>query len=653
MSYLVLARKYRSQRFSELVGQEHVARTLSNAIAQNRVHHAFLFTGARGVGKTSAARILAKALSCEKGPTPDPCGVCEMCVEITTGRSVDVVEIDGASNTGVDDVRVLREGVRYMPAKARRKITIIDEVHMLSTSAFNALLKTLEEPPPHAVFIFATTEVHKIPTTILSRCQRYDFKLIPTERLVKHLAGILEAERIGFEEEGLRVVARQAAGSARDALSLLDQVIAYVGEGERITRAIAAEVLGVADQRLLVELAGAALAGNAAEVLRTLARAADAGLDLGQLAKSFLAFLRDLEVARRVPDPADLIDATADELAEIRGLAGRAEERVLGVMFDRWARAVDEASRSSAPRLIYEMALVDLCYAEPLEPLGDLLERLEDLEARLSGHAPAGGRPERRPAPRAEGDAAGATGMPPSSGAVVAGGAASVSATMGTGAELARPLAPSREALVASPEEVREVRAVAGGASVAAAAGAFAGGAAVATAWIPTASVAPAEPASSPAPEKAPLAAVIPMIRPTVDGPETSDEQAVRAGWAAVKSELEKKRPSIGALLAHAHVAALDGSKITLAFGDRGEAERAEKVRGELEQALVRLSGRTVRVAVVQDSGIKAPAISSDVVSEARALNEDRKKRELEARRHPLVQKAQDVFGVPIREIKT
>ena len=172
MSYLVLARKYRPQRFSELVGQEHVARTLSNAIAQNRVHHAFLFTGARGVGKTSAARILAKALSCEKGPTAEPCGVCEACTEIAAGNSVDVAEIDGASNTGVDDVRALREGVRYLPAKGRLKVYIIDEVHMLSTSAFNALLKTLEEPPPHVVFIFATTEAHKIPTTILSRCQR-------------------------------------------------------------------------------------------------------------------------------------------------------------------------------------------------------------------------------------------------------------------------------------------------------------------------------------------------------------------------------------------------------------------------------------------------------------------------------------------------
>ena len=216
MSYLVLARKYRPQRFSELVGQEHVARTLSNAIAQNRVHHAFLFTGARGVGKTSAARILAKALSCEKGPTAEPCGTCDLCQEIAGGRSVDVIEIDAASNTKVEETKSILEGVRYLPARARRKVYIIDEVHMLSAHSFNALLKTLEEPPPHVVFVFATTEVHKIPVTILSRCQRFDFKLISTVRLAEHLDGILKAEKIKATPDAVRLIARQAAGSVRD-----------------------------------------------------------------------------------------------------------------------------------------------------------------------------------------------------------------------------------------------------------------------------------------------------------------------------------------------------------------------------------------------------------------------------------------------------
>ncbi|MBC8133276.1 MAG: DNA polymerase III subunit gamma/tau, partial [Deltaproteobacteria bacterium] len=374
MSYLVLARKYRPQRFSELVGQEHVSRTLTNAIAANRVHHAFLFTGARGVGKTSAARILAKALSCQQGPTANPCGVCEACQEIAAGRSVDVIEIDGASNTGVDDVRTLREGTRYMPAKGRLKIYIIDEVHMLSTSAFNALLKTLEEPPAHVVFIFATTEAHKIPTTILSRCQRYDFKLIPTARLTSHLEQILVAEKVPFSPDGLLLLARQAAGSVRDGLSLLDQVIAYVGAGAAsdstaadveasaaatITRQIVSEVLGVADRSLLVELAGAVLARDPASALRTIAAAAERGLDLGQVSRSFLGLLRDIEVVARVPEPEDLIDATSDELAELRTLAAAAHG-LTPVLFDRWARAVDESGRVIVPRLILEMAAVDL-----------------------------------------------------------------------------------------------------------------------------------------------------------------------------------------------------------------------------------------------------------------------------------------------------
>src|SRR3954470_980086 len=395
MSYLVLARKYRPQRFSELVGQEHVARTLTNAIALSRVHHAYLFTGARGVGKTSAARILAKALCCVQGPTASPCGVCDFCQEIASGQSVDVLEIDGASNTGVDDVRALREGVRYLPSKGRKKVYIIDEVHMLSTSAFNALLKTLEEPPPHVVFVFATTEVHKIPATILSRCQRFDFKLISTARLTTHLTEILGSEKIDAAPEAVRLVARQAAGSVRDGLSLLDQTIAYVGT-ERLTAEVTADVLGIADRQLLVGLTVAILDRDPGTALRLIARPADRGVDLGQLGRSFLGFLRDLEVVASVkPVPgvelADLLDATPEEIDEVRALAERAGPGLVTVLFVRWARPVDEASRLPTPRLLYEMAAIDLCAAEPMVPLGDLLQRLDDLEGRLRGAGARGG----------------------------------------------------------------------------------------------------------------------------------------------------------------------------------------------------------------------------------------------------------------------
>src|SRR5271165_6760241 len=236
MSYLVLARKYRPQTFQDLVGQDHVARTLANAIAGGRIAHAFLFTGVRGVGKTTSARLLAKCLACVgpegkgAGPTAKPCNVCAPCCEITSGHDLDVQEIDGASYNGVDEVRRLQEGMTFRPARDRFKIYIVDEVHMLSTAAWNAFLKTLEEPPPHVKFIFATTEVHKVPVTILSRCQRYDFKLIPTQAIAKRLEQVLGQGGITFDRGSIQVLAREAAGSMRDAMSLVDQVIAFSGD---------------------------------------------------------------------------------------------------------------------------------------------------------------------------------------------------------------------------------------------------------------------------------------------------------------------------------------------------------------------------------------------------------------------------------------
>jgi len=249
MSYLVLARKWRPQLFEEVIGQRHVTQTLQNAISQQRVAHAFLFTGARGVGKTSSARILAKALNCEKGLRTNPCNECASCQEITHGTSMDVIEIDGASNRGIDEIRELRENVRYTPAKSRYKVYIIDEVHMLTKEAFNALLKTLEEPPPHIVFIFATTEPHKIPATILSRCQRYDFKRIPFREVVESLKWIVEKEGIQISQRGLLSIAQGSEGSLRDAQSLLDQVIAYSGREIRDEDVV--EVLGLIDRRVL------------------------------------------------------------------------------------------------------------------------------------------------------------------------------------------------------------------------------------------------------------------------------------------------------------------------------------------------------------------------------------------------------------------
>jgi DNA polymerase-3 subunit gamma/tau len=400
MSYLVLARKFRPQSFEEIIGQEHVTRTLGNAIASGRVHHAFLFCGARGVGKTTAARILAKCLSCERAPTPTPCNQCDACREITAGTSVDVQEIDGASNNSVDDVRTLRESIRYLPVRGKRKVYIIDEVHMLSTGAFNALLKTLEEPPPHALFIFATTEVHKVPITILSRVQRYDFRLVPAARIAAHLTEVLEREKIAFDPGALLLVAREAAGSVRDSLSLAEQVLA-VAAGQPLTETLAAEALGVADRGLILELGQAVLARDAAQALALVDGACARAYDVQHLALALLEHLRNLVVQ----DPSALIDAPTAELAALAKTAQATQVGLLEMLFDRLAKIAQEMTESMLPRYVFEVGLVELCRVEPLEPVAQLVDRLERLETRLlaggaletgrmSGPLPGGSRAE-------------------------------------------------------------------------------------------------------------------------------------------------------------------------------------------------------------------------------------------------------------------
>jgi len=289
MTYLVLARKWRPQTFDEVVGQQVITQTLRNALQQNRVAHALLFCGPRGVGKTSVARILAKALNCEKGPTPDPCGICPACREIAQGTNLDIHEIDGASNNGVDEIRKLKETVAYLPVSARYKVYIIDEVHMLSKGAFNALLKTLEEPPAHVIFILATTEPHKIPMTILSRCQRYDFRRVPFQDMVTHLKKIVEREGYAADEKALMLVAREATGSLRDAEVVLDQLL-LISENHTITMEDARSVLSVVDSTLMMKVLDSILRRNTETLLMLIHEMVDAGTDLGYFFRSFLLF---------------------------------------------------------------------------------------------------------------------------------------------------------------------------------------------------------------------------------------------------------------------------------------------------------------------------------------------------------------------------
>ena len=385
MSYLVLARKYRPQSFEDLVGQEHVSQTLGNAIKTGRVHHAFLFTGARGVGKTSAARIFAKALNCEQGLTPQPCNVCQSCLEISSGQGLDVFEIDGASNTGVDDVRDLRENIRYLPSRSRYKIFIIDEVHMLSINAFNALLKTLEEPPAHAKFIFATTEPHKIPITILSRCQRFDFRKIPLPLIVGRLKEIATAENIHVSERSLGLVARRGEGSMRDALSTFDQVIAFCGEtvGDEDVQGL----LGMVDRRLLFDTLEGILGHDSRRVLHGVRRVDELGHSFRQFCRELVEAFRSLIVLKVVPDPEGLLDGPPDELEDFRRLATSVEledlERAVTVL----VRTEGDLAGSSFPRLALEMALVRLTNLPAGREVAALIRQMEDLQRRLDSGA--------------------------------------------------------------------------------------------------------------------------------------------------------------------------------------------------------------------------------------------------------------------------
>ena len=542
MTYQVLARKWRPQVFDAVVGQDPVTRTLRNALASGRVAHAYLFTGPRGVGKTTTARLLAKALACTARTGTEACGACPSCRDFTSGAPVDVMEIDAASNTSVDDIRTLRENVKYAPARGRFKVYIVDEVHMLSGAAFNAFLKTLEEPPAHVVFILATTDPKKIPATVLSRCQRFDFRPIPPELLTASLTQILEQERVPFEPGALPVLIRAAEGSLRDALSLLDTAIAY-GEG-KLDEASVARLLGSSSPVHVRGFVSALLAGDGAAALEAVDRAASAGEDLGTLCREAIEMTRRLLVLK-VAAGAPFADLTPAEAAELRAAAEPVSADELIYVLRAFLDADVEMRRSPHPRVELEIAAVRATRRPQPQAIETLIGKLEEAETRLRQMPPVAGgaaRPvvvqetllDARPAP-----------APPSSGPRAGGPVGSGSALPGN------PAAPTPS-----------------------------------TPRAPSAPMAPrAEPpASRRAPEPGPEPeALIDSAAADIDDGEAASTGDLETAWERVVGEVLKRKALLGSVLQHASPLRVEQGVLTLALQASGFHREMLNDRGNKE----------------------------------------------------------------------
>ncbi|BCS31883.1 hypothetical protein TBR22_A10860 [Luteitalea sp. TBR-22] len=549
--YQVLARKWRPQRFDDVVGQVGVTQTLRNAIDRKRIAQSFIFSGARGVGKTTTARILARALNCEQGPTPDPCGTCDACVEIAEGRDIDVIELDAATHTGVDNVReVIIESLGISPARDRYKIFIIDEVHMLSNSSFNALLKSIEEPPPHVVFMMATTELHKIPETIRSRSQEFELRTIGARSVAEQLGRIAEAEQLQVDPDALLLLARAGEGSMRDALSAFDQVIAFAGE--RITAADVASVLGLIGRDVLMDMADIVADGRAADVFDAVGRLVESGQDLKLVVRELTGLVRDLMVVS--VDPSRLDDPELSGDAErLRALAARFSREDLLRAFDVLARAEQDVRYAAQPRYHLEMALLRWIHLGHLAPISEVLEALGSGRPLPAG---AGARPAAppvaRPAPVTPATPAGA----------------------GTGSALRRL---SESARAASPVSVASPVAAA----------------------TPPAAVAPRPPAAAPPAAPAPPA------------PEPGDA-GTPVGGGTIEQLVEALRKSnrtfFGTALARATFA-IDGNKLVLTVTGNFEQARCEGRRSWIEETAQQVLGRrhVLEIRVVAQAAEAAP----------------------------------------------
>ena len=602
MDYQVSARKYRPGTFDDVIGQPHVVQTLVNSITTKRIAQAYLFSGTRGVGKTTVARILAKALNCERGQTGTPCGTCSNCLEIAQGTSVDVMEIDGASNTSVDDVREIRENVKFAAFRGKYRVYIIDEVHMLSNSAFNALLKTLEEPPPHVVFIFATTEIHKIPATILSRCQHYNFRRIARTEIVERLRHVVNQDQIVIEERSLMALARASEGSMRDGLSLLDQAVAF--GGKTIVHADLEALLGAVPQELVRAMIQAITAQESAAALRVLAQLLDQGHDLRAYCAEVVEYLRNMLVVSVVTSPQEwqgLIEASTEDLAQIAADARSFSPEPLQELFAIFTQAEDSLRLSAHPRFVLETAAV----------------RATRLLCRADGKSPQAVQPAQ-------------TTRPP----------LSVPAHTGQPVSLARSADPTPSSPPRPPQSTAPVP----------------------TVPMPSRSsvvgnTAPPRALSTNPPNVRPsgTAGEVKASTPVASPPTDAGRLAVSLNWEQVQEEVANASSRIAAFLERGRFVGVDGHVVTIGFGKqatgaRGMIENPDNM-AVLTSICERLSGQTVRLRIVELTESDPPGQTMAQLREAKE-KEQRLVLFEQARAHPAVKQALEMFGVELAEVR-